>query len=126
MTAGYVDTSCLVAIAFGERGADRMIGRLVSSDRLLSSNLLEAELRSAVAREGISAGVDDLIGGVTWVFPDRSLTREFDTVLSAGYVRGADLWHLAVALFVDPKREIAFITLDQRQKRIARALGFPE
>jgi len=31
-------------------------------------------------------------------------------VLSAGYVRGVDLWHLAVALFVDPQREIAFIT----------------
>jgi len=45
-------------------------------------------------------------------------------VLSAGYVRGADLWHLAAALFVDPQREIAFITRDDRQKALARTLQF--
>jgi hypothetical protein len=46
------------------------------------------------------------------------------TVLDAGYVRGADLWHLAVALFIDPEREIDFLTLDERQRAVSRKLGF--
>jgi hypothetical protein len=45
-------------------------------------------------------------------------------ILSIGYVRGADLWHLAVALFLDPKREIDFMTLDERQRDVSRKLGF--
>jgi hypothetical protein len=46
-------------------------------------------------------------------------------VLSAGYARGADCWHLATALYVatDPS-EMAFVTLDSAQSKIARKLGF--
>jgi len=39
-------------------------------------------------------------------------------------VRGADLWHLAVALFVDPSCEIDFLSLDTRQLEISRRIGF--
>jgi len=123
MTA-YVDTSCFVAIALDDRGAANISRRLATHEELLSSNLLEAELRAVLTREKVSAEANDLIAGISWVYPDRRLTAEFETVLSAGYVRGADLWHLAVALFVDPQREIAFITLDDRQKALARMLQF--
>ena len=54
MRLAYVDTSCLVAIAFAEAGATKVAGRLERMDRLFASNLLEAELRSALAREGLS------------------------------------------------------------------------
>jgi len=45
-------------------------------------------------------------------------------VLTAGYVRGADLWHLANALFLSPDRAIDFVTLDVRQRDLSRRLGF--
>ena len=40
MKAAYVDTSCLVAIAFGEKGAASLGRRLEGFDELFSSNLL--------------------------------------------------------------------------------------
>ena len=46
-------------------------------------------------------------------------------VLRQGYVRGADLWHLACAAFL--RRDLSsleFLTLDARQGVVARALGF--
>ncbi len=45
MRFAYVDTSCLVAIAFDEPGADKVAARLRRFERLFASNLLEAELR---------------------------------------------------------------------------------
>lgn len=124
MSAAYIDTSCLVAIAFDERRAAAIARSLAAYDELLSSNLLEAELRSVLRRETISADADDLLAGISWVYPDRPLTSEMQIVLEAGYVRGADLWHLAVALFVDSDREMAFLTLDDRQGDVSRKLGF--
>ena len=42
-----------------------------------------------------------------------------------GYLRGADLWHIAMALYVAPPAEdIVFITLDGTQREVASALGF--
>ncbi len=126
MKLAYVDTSCLVAIAFAEPGARKVAGRHGRLDRLFSSNLLEAELRSALAREGVSGdAAQDLVTGITWVYPNRPLTQEFDRIITLGYLRGADLWHLACALFLAPDgRDLAFMTLDQSQQRVARRLGF--
>ena len=125
MKLGYVDSSCLVAIAFGEAGAARVSRRLERLDRLFASNLLEAELRSALAREDVSDDPAGLLSGITWVYPNRPLSGELDRVLVEGYVKGADLWHLACALFLAPEpRDLAFLTLDTRQEEIARKLGF--
>lgn len=126
MSAAYVDTSCLVAVALGERGSRALARRLAGYDVLLASNLLEAELRAALAREHVAVAPDPLLRRVSWVLPDRPLGAECTRVLEQGYVRGADLWHLACALFVEPEpRELAFITLDARQGAVAYALGFP-
>ena len=63
---------------------------------------------------------------IEWVFPTRSLAPEFRRVLDAGILRGADLWHVATALYLAPSpQDTYFITLDQRQERVARALGLP-
>ncbi len=125
MKAAYVNTSCLVAVAFGEPGAAKLGRRLETYDALFSSNLLEAELRAAFAREKVSFE-PDLLGGVSWVLPGRPLGPEFERVLSAGYVRGADLWHVATALYLaeDPS-DLTFLTLDARQGEVAAKLGFP-
>jgi len=124
VNVAYVDTSALVAIAFGERGGKVLARRLEQCDELFSANLLEAELRASFAREG--APLDDpLLSWITWVLPHRPLSREITTVLAAGYLRGADLWHLACAVYlVGTPRLASFITLDQRQAKVAATLGF--
>lgn len=125
MTIGYVDTSCLIAVAFGEPGAESLARRLESYDQLVSSDLLEAELRSALKREGVEGG-HDLLDGLSWALPDRRLTAEIDRALAARYLRGADLWHIATALYVaESPGDVDFLTLDAAQRDAAAALGFP-
>jgi uncharacterized protein with PIN domain len=75
MTVAYVDTSCLVAIAFRERGATALRRRIEQYDDLLSSNLLEAELRAAYRREGIT-GDPELLRAISWILPERLLSAE--------------------------------------------------
>ncbi|MGK2933724.1 MAG: PIN domain-containing protein [Gemmatimonadaceae bacterium] len=126
MKVGYVDTSCLVALALAEPSAAKVQRRLSSFDELHASNLLEAELNSVMLRER-SASTSALFKGISWVMPDRPLHAEIAQVLEAGYVRGADCWHLANALYLarDPETLI-FLTLDMRQLAVARKLGFQE
>ena len=124
MKLAYVDTSCLVAIVLGEPGATAVESRFRKLDRLFASNLLEAELRSTLVREDVRIG-DGLLSQITWVFPDRPLTGELLRITSLGYLKGADLWHLACALFLQPDpQRLVFLTLDKRQGEIAEKLGF--
>ena len=124
MKVAYVDTSCLVAIALGERGAPALARKLDRFDELCAANLLEAELMAALARERL-APAPALTAGITWVLPDRPLSSEIAHALAAGYVRGADLWHLACALYLaDLVGPVPFVTLDDRQAEAAGRLGF--
>jgi len=124
LAVAYLDTSCLVAILMDEASANRVVDELQGFDTLVSSNLLEAELRSALLREGVE-GDPEILRGVAWILPDRRLDVEIRQALRHGYVRGADLWHLAAALYLaeDPT-ELTFLTLDQRQREVAEGLGF--
>jgi predicted nucleic acid-binding protein len=125
MTIAFVDTSCLVAVAFAEPGHEEVAARLEGLDQVFASTLLEAELRAVLRREGVD---DDgrLLGGLAWVHPDRRLTQEIDVILDAGPLRGADAWHVACALYLSPDpRELPFLTLDERQGAVVAALGFP-
>lgn len=124
MRVAYVDTSCLVAIAFQEPGWEEWPGRLESYDVLVTANLAEAEFRAALHREGVEGG-EGILHALGWLLPDRPLGVEMERVLRVGYLRGADLWHLACALFLaDDPREVDFLTLDDGQAEVARALGF--
>ncbi len=114
----------LLAIAFGEPGHERHSRQLERCDRLFSSNLLEAEFLATLAREDVEVDAARFLSPITWVFPDRALTAEFREVLSHGYVRGADLWHLACAVYLNRSvGGMVFSTLDERQRDAARALG---
>jgi len=125
MSTAYVDTSSLVAIAFAEPGGEEMATQLDGYDRLVSSNLLEAELLATFLREGAGAGFEDYLARVTWILPNRPLKVELRQVGRQGYLKGADLWHLACALFLANRPEdLAFVTLDGRQHQIAEELGF--
>lgn len=123
MKVGYVDSSCLVAVSFLEPGYEAVVDQLEALDLIVSSNLLEAELRAALKREGVD-GEPSLLGRVSWLLPDRALSTEIGAVLAAGHVRGADLWHLACALYLSPDpSELTFVTLDQHQAAVAEMVG---
>lgn len=124
MSVVYVDTSCLVAAAFSEPAGRAVSRRLARFRTAVASNLLEAELRSVFVREQAELP-SSLLSGISWVIPDRALGAEIELVLAAGYVRGADCWHLATALYLFPEPEEAtFLTLDERQRGVAGTLGF--
>lgn len=124
MNVAYLDTSVVAAIAFGEPVAEQFARALGRVDRMISSNLLEAELRAVFRREN-EPFHEAAIAGIDWVFPNRPLASELAAVLSTGYLRGADLWHVATALYVSPQpQSLIFATLDARQGRITSGLGF--
>lgn len=127
MRRAFVDTSLLAAVALGERTAHAARQRMAAYDTLTAATLLEAELCAILQREGSAAEarVAPWLAGIEWVAPARPLSAEIARVLAAGYVRGADCWHLASALFVSPDpRELAFLTLDKQQRSVAETLGF--
>ncbi len=125
MRTAYVDTSSLVAVAFAEPDHQRELERLGRADRLFSSNLLEAEFRSAVTREGVAEPHEVLLDWISWVLPARELEKEFRTVLAIRHLRGADLWHLACALYLrEAVADLSFLSLDRRQVEVARRIGF--
>lgn len=103
MRVAYIDSSCLVAISLGEPGSQALLVRISRFDRLYSSNFLEMELRSALAREGSYGRVRHFLVWMSWVFPRRRLTKEVDQILNVGWLKGSDLWHLACALFLRPQ-----------------------
>jgi len=124
MSVAYVDTSCLVAIAFREPGGSAMARRLSRFDELVSSSLLEAELRAAFQREKLELP-PDLLSAIAWVVPDRPLSAEIARVLEAGYVGGADCFHIATALYAaEAPASLGFLTLDETQSKVAKRLGF--
>jgi len=121
---GYVDTSVLLAIVFAERDFEALGAELAEFDHLVSSNLLEAEFRAALKREDVDEAAEDSLASLDCVFPHEPLSTEVSEVLEAGYARGADVWHLACALWVNKQvGGLQFLTLDSRQGDLARAVG---
>ena len=124
MSIAYVDSSAIVGIAFQEPGWSVVERRIAEFSDLRSSNLLEAEVRAAYARMEREFDVR-ILSGIRWILPDRPLTQELRSAMAAGYLKGADLWHVATALYVAPQpHDISFVTLDGRQESVAGALGF--
>lgn len=125
LPTAYVDTSALLTVAFEEPAAAAVVQRLAQFPRLVASNLLEAEMRAAFGRLGLEFD-DGLLSDIDWIFPDRPLTKEIKDALNVAYLRGADLWHIAAALYVKDTvvGEMTFITLDNRQRAAAANLGF--
>jgi len=127
MSAAYVDTSFLLAIIFGEPQAPAFRRRLRRYEHRLAGDLLRAEALSAARREGLSLdALGPALAAISLVLPERSLEREVREVLGYGYLRGADLWHLACALFLagEDRGALAFLSRDTAQRRVARRLGF--
>jgi len=125
MSVAYVDTSALVAIAFDEPGGEGLATELGGYERLVSSNLLEAEMLATFLREGRGDEFQEYLSRFTWILPNRPLRAELRQVGRHGYLKGADLWHLACALFLVRKPgDLTFVTLDVNQHGVAKKLGF--
>lgn len=123
MNAAYADASVFASLAFREPGAGGVRRRLAKFDRVVTSVLTEAELASALRRERIALPESPLLGVQLIGAPDP-LSQEIQEVLGAGYLRGADCWHVAVALNYSPDRDLTFLSLDKAQRAVAAKLGF--
>jgi len=110
---------------FGEPDHDHLALQLAAFSHPFSANLLEAEVRAALTREKVQDPESiELIERINWVFPDRPLSQEFGDVLSVGYLKGADLWHLACALYLrGAHSDLEFLSQDRRQLKVAGRLG---
>ena len=126
MKVAYVDSSAVVGLLFEEPGHEQIADAVAGFERVFSANLLDAEVRAAAMRESVAEEPGmRFLDRIDWVLPDRPLSRELSRVLVKGYLRGADLWHLACALYLRGSHAGAqFLTLDQRQRDLARRMGF--
>ncbi len=117
----------MAAILFEEPSSTDLLRILSGLESIYASGLLEAEMRSAAFRKGLDTRlVEAELLKVKWIHPDRALTQEIKQIVSNGiHLRGADLWHLACALyFAGNPAAIPFMTLDEPQAQAARRLGF--
>ncbi len=128
MSLGYVDSSCILAIVLGEPEHERLTRSLGRFGALFSSGLLEAEVRSALSREGFpTIDPDGFPTEIEWVLPGRPLSQEITAALEgSSRLKGGDLWHVACALFLRQRMPgaLSFLTLDQQQRAVAAQLGF--
>ena len=124
MKLAFVDTSFVLGLALAERTSGNAQQRIGDFDGVFASRFLEAEYHSAFRRED-RAPSREFLAPIKWVDSATSLTEQITRVLTAGYLRGADCWHLATALFAAPTpEEWTFLTFDVRQRAVAKLLGF--
>lgn len=124
MTTAYVETSAAARLLVEEAESAALaahLDRLAERDvRLLSSVLLETELRRLAVRVDLSqAAVSRVLEGIDLLEPDRSLYHQAG-ILPGRHLRSLDALHVAAALRVDAT---AFIAYDRRQCEAADAVG---
>lgn len=120
-TVVYVDTSALGALLVERLESDALESWLdQTSDMLVSSDLLEVELRRLAVREGIDqADVTRLLDGVSLAALDRAVYRSAG-LLPMPYLRTLDALHLEAAMRLDAA---ALLTYDRRLSKAARSVG---
>jgi predicted nucleic acid-binding protein len=122
----YIETSAAAKLLVEEPASSRLAARLDKSvaqgDALLSSTLLETELRRLAVRVDLpQAAVTHLLERFDLVEIDRSLYREAG-LLPGLHLRSLDALHLAAALRVSAD---VIVTYDHRQADVAEAAGLP-
>ena len=124
MTPGaivYADTSALGALLIEQPESNALVEWLDrTADVLVSSDLLETELRRIAVREGIDQGaVTRILDGVGLAALDRAVYRGAG-LLPMPYLRTLDALHLEAAMRLDVA---AVLTYDHRLGKAARAVG---
>lgn len=117
----YVDTSALGALLIAQPETPALVNWLDREPaRLISSDLLETELRRMAVREGREQlKVSALLDGVSLVALDRATYRSAG-FLPMPYLRTLDALHLEAAMRLDAD---AVLTYDHRLGEAARTIG---
>lgn len=119
----YVETSAAAKLLVEEHESKALAAYLdgfSQTDRLVSSVLLETELRRLAVREDLSqAVVSDLLDRFDLYEPDRAIFIEAG-LLPGPHLRSLDALHIAVAIRVEAEVMVAY---DVRQSEAARAVG---
>ncbi len=117
----YVDTSALGALLIEQRETQALKGWLDGSAvTLVSSDLLETELRRMAVREGLNQSfVTRILDRVSIAALDRAVFRSAG-LLPMPYLRTLDALHLEAALRLDAA---AILTYDHRLAESAMSVG---
>ena len=117
----YVDTSALGVLLIEQPESNALVEWLDrTTDLLVSSDLLETELRRIAVREGIDQGaVTRILDGVGLAALDRAVYRGA-ALLPMPYLRTLDALHLEAAMRLDVA---AVLTYDHRLGEAARVVG---
>lgn len=116
----YFDTSAAVKLIGNERESDALRSYLDGGPVIVSTDLLETELRRIGVRIGIEQTViTAVLDGVTLTPLDREQFREAGLYPQTG-LRSLDALHLAGALGIDAS---AMVTYGVRLAEAARAHG---
>lgn len=117
----YVDTSALGALLVDQPESSALVDWLDQEPAVLvSSDLLETELRRVAVREGIDqADVSRLLDGVAMAALDRAVYRSAG-FLPMPYLRTLDALHLEAAIRLDVS---AILTHDRRLAEAALSVG---
>jgi len=117
----YADTSALAALLVAQPETDALVEWLDQAEvRLVSSDLLETELRRMAVREGCDQRkVSAILDGVSLAALDRATYRSAG-FLPMPHLRTLDALHLEAAIRLDVD---AILTYDRRLTEAASAAG---
>lgn len=117
----YVDTSALGALLIDQPESPVLVDWLdQTTARLVSSDLLETELRRIAVRESLDqSDVTRVLDGVALAALDRAVYRSAG-FLPMPYLRTLDALHLEAAMRLDAD---AILTYDHRLGEAARSAG---
>lgn len=117
----YADTSALGALLVAQPETDALVEWLDQAEvRLVSSDLLETELRRMAVREGCDQRkVSAILDGVSLAALDRATYRSAG-FLPMPHLRTLDALHLEAAIRLDVD---AILTYDRRLTEAASAAG---
>ena len=102
LAIAYLDPTALIPIVFEEEPVGAVTQeRLNYFPVLVSSNLLEAELRGRFGREG-QIFDPDWLSGIEWVQPGGRLGSEMDRIQAFAGLSPTRMWHLANAVYCGP------------------------
>lgn len=117
----YVDTSALGTLLIWQAETEVLVRWLDQADSILvSSDLLETELRRMAVREKLhQAKVSAILDGVSLASLDRA-TYQSAGLLPMAYLRTLDALHLEAAIRLEAT---AVLTYDYRMSDPAREIG---
>lgn len=121
----YIDSSVIVALLLKESSSKEIKNFLSKYSDFYSSSLLEAEVYATAKREKVNFEfATALISPISLIYQERSLKSEYEFIFSCGYSRGADTFHIATCLSLDPsKNHFIFLSLDENQSKLAKKVG---